>query len=91
VEIPTRLLGRLEYVLSYVGSCNEWTRIRKEIIKSFKPSDRKLFQRRHETTRKVQLNSFDRALMRWWEGQTGVTLWVDQTKLHPLGWVKRRP
>lgn len=89
-SIPDSLKVLIDYVISYVdGNSNDWFRIKMEIINRFPPSERSRFSRRHESSRKHVLNSFDRAVINYWENKTGSKLWIDPDKLHPKDWVQR--
>lgn len=88
--IPNSLLSLIDYVIAYVdGASNDWFRIKMEIINQFPPKERSRFSRRHQSTRKHILNSFDRAVINYWETKTSSELWIDPEKLHPEDWVHR--
>ena len=80
----------IDYAISYIGdSTDDWFRIKMEIINRFPPKDRKLFSRRHYSSKKHILNSFDKEIIRYWEKKAGVVLWIDPDKLHPVNWNPR--
>ena len=88
--IPENLKILIDYTISYVGDAtNDWFRIKMEIINNFPPKYRKLFSRRHYSTKKHILNSFDKEVINYWKEKTGIVLWVDPEKLHPENWVQR--
>ena len=89
-DIPEHLQERIDYVIAYVdGSSNDWFRIKMEIINQFPPKERSRFSRRHYSSRKHILNSFDRAVINYWETKTSSTLWLNPEKLHPDDWTHR--
>jgi len=88
--IPKKLKKLIDYTIEYVGdSSNDWFRIKMEIINVFPPKYRSLFSRRHYSTKKHILNSFDEEVIKYWEKRTGVKLWIDPEKLHPTDWVSK--
>ncbi len=89
-EIPEHLLSLIDYVISYVdGASNDWFRIKRELINIFPIKERSRFSKRHDSTRKHILNSFDKAVITYWEKKTGSEIWVDPDKLQPKDWVYR--
>jgi hypothetical protein len=89
-HIPKSLISRIDYVIAYVdGASDDWFRIKMEIINRFPSKDRSRFSRRHESSRKHILNSFDRAVIKYWELKTSRTLWINPDKLHPANWTYR--
>jgi len=89
-DIPKELKEIIDYVVDYVdGSTCDWFTIKMQIINMFPPKERSRFSRRHYSTKKHILNSFDKAVINYWEKQTGTTLWIDPEKLHPEDWVQR--
>jgi len=81
----------IDYVIYYVGnSCNDWFIIKQQIVNHFPPIYRSLFSRRHYSTKKHILNSFDYQVITYWKEKTGNDLWINPNKLHPKDW-KRKP
>ena len=88
--IPEFLQEHIDYVIEYVGdSSNDWFVIKMEIINRFPPKERSRFSRRHYSTKKHILNSFDYEVINYWKKKTGVDLWIDPNKLHPEDWIQR--
>ena len=87
IKIPISLQQRILYVVSYVGdSTDDWIVVKSEIVRSFPPKERKLFSKRHMTTKKQILNDFDRAVMKYWKEQTGVEPILYDKDKHPEDW-----
>jgi hypothetical protein len=77
-------------VIHIVGeSSNDWFEIKNQIIFIMPPNERKNFSRRHYSTKKHILNDFDRAVINFWEKETGVKLFIDPEKLHPDDWGRK--
>lgn len=88
--IPNELKEIIDYVIDYASeSSNDWFQIKKELVNLFPPKERSRFSRRHYSTKKQLINDFDRAVMKYWESQTGQKLFIDDTKLHPKSWKKQ--
>jgi len=88
--IPKRLLSIIDYVIDYIGdNSDDWFKIKMEIINNFPPNERSRFSRRHYSTKKHILNSFDKKVITYWESKTGMKLWVDPNKLHPDNWTAK--
>lgn len=71
-------------------STNDWFRIKTLLVNQTPPVERSQFSRRHYSTKKHILNSFDWEVITYWQEQTGVTLWIDPNKLHPENWKRHR-
>jgi len=81
--IPTHILDKIQNVAKYVSrETSDWLKVKRELINSVKPSDRKLFSTRHKTSKKHTLNDFEKAIIQTWETLTGVTLILDPAKIH---------
>lgn len=88
--IPETLLEIIDYAIAYIGTeTDDWFRIKKELANLFPPRERSRFSRRHFSTKKHILNSFDKQVINYWEEQTGAKLWVDPEKLHPTDWIQK--
>lgn len=80
----------INYAVSYIGnSTTDWFKIKRELVKIFPPKERSNFSRRHFSTKKQLLNKFDREVIKYWEKQTKLKLFIDQDKLHPKDWVRK--
>jgi len=90
MAIPKKLRNIIDYTTTYVGkSSKDWFRIKAEIINQFPPKERSRFSRRHYSTKKHILNSFDKEVIEYWESKVGVELWIDPKKLHPENWEQK--
>lgn len=89
-QIPKDLIEIINYAISFIGSeTNDWFMIKRELVNLFPPSKRSRFSRRHFSTKKHILNSFDKSVINYWEKQNEIVLWVDPGKLHPEDWVQK--
>ena len=85
--LPSQITNLIDYVIYYVGdTTSDWFLIKKELINVFPPVLRKNFSKRHHSTKKHILNSFDKEVITYWENTTGNTIWVNPEKLHPENW-----
>jgi hypothetical protein len=86
--IQGRLKEIIDYVISYVeDATDDWFRIKLEIINNCPAEYRRLFSRRHYSTKKHILNSFDWEVINYWQEKTGIKLKIDPAKLHPENYV----
>lgn len=93
-NIPAELRQLVDYVMLYAYDCEDWLKIRKEIINHCGFRLRKLFERRHYSTKLTILNDLDFLIKDYWEKNTGTKVFIDETKLHsdakwcrkPVGW-----
>jgi hypothetical protein len=69
---------KLEQILleirSYAMNVKDWQTIKKEILKSLPPSDRKFFSTRDPLTKQQTLNEFECKIVEKWEKLTNVKL-----------------
>jgi len=72
--IPDRITVQLEEVASYVGDCDDWVTIKKEVMRGIPPALRKNFSTRHPKTKEQQLNEFEERLIERYESLTGIQL-----------------
>ena len=90
MSVPTHLKEIIDYTIEFVdGSSNDWFRIKSHIINQFPPKERSRFSRRHFSTKKHILNSFDKEVIKYWEEKTGTELWINPKKLHPENWEQK--
>jgi hypothetical protein len=88
--ITKKALEIIDYVISYVGdSSNDWFRIKMEIISRSEYAERSLFSRRSQSNRKHIINSYEREVIKYWESQTGVVIWINPEKLQKDDWVRK--
>lgn len=74
---------QIAYVASFVGTdCDDWFRIKKQLLWALHPRFRGLFTKRHNVSRKLFINDFEISLMNYWKTITGVQPRVDETRLH---------
>lgn len=89
--IPPFLKQRIDEVIGYVGdSTSDYLIIKRQLINNFPTPYRGLFSARHPCTKKHTLNDFDKAVMEYWQKETGVKLELDPEKLHDPGWRQRK-
>lgn len=90
MTIPVYLRDIIDYTIEFVdGASNNWFRIKSHIANQFPSKERSRFSRRHYSTKKHILNSFDREVIKYWETKTGTKLWIDPEKLHPEDWEQK--
>lgn len=83
VQIPPRILEKVQYVAEYVGTAtSDWLRVKKELLGVLAPKDRSFLSRRHKTSKKHFLNDFENELIKVWKQITGVDLTIAADKLH---------
>ncbi len=74
---------QIRYVAAYIGTtCDDWFRVKKEIFWALNPKFRGQLSRRHKTSKKFFVNNFELELIKYWKTLTGVTLRIDESKLH---------
>lgn len=74
---------RIQFVADYVGNeCCDWVRIKREILNSLENEERHLFSKRHNSSKKQIINSFDQEVIHYWKTLTGQDLVVDDEMLH---------
>ncbi|NBQ47294.1 MAG: hypothetical protein EBU33_02420 [Sphingobacteriia bacterium] len=66
----------LRYVLAYASDISEWMVLKKELLKYLPASARKVFSTRHPVTKEQSLNDFERKVIEYWKGLTGVELYL---------------
>lgn len=69
---------------------NDWFKIKQLLVNQFPPKQRCNFSRRHYSTKKHIMNSFDIEILTYWEENSGIKLWIDPNKLHPPSWKRHR-
>ena len=75
-EIPERVQQQIREVASYVGDCDDWVTVKKEIMRGIPSALRSKFSRRHPITKEQQPNDFDRQVINYYREITGVELKV---------------
>lgn len=70
----TIILKKLREVSDFVGDCDDWVTIKKELIKLLPSSVRSKFSRRHPITKEQQTNKFEYELINYYKEMTGISL-----------------
>jgi hypothetical protein len=72
--IPQRIKDQIQEVVMYVGDCDDWVTIKKEIMKGIPAALRKNFSTRDPKTKEQWLNDFDKMVINYYKEMTGVDL-----------------
>lgn len=81
--LSKQLKEKIEWTILYVGNeCDDWLRIKMEIINNTTNDERVKFSRRHQNSWKQIVNDFDKEVMDYWYKRTGVKLVIPKEKLH---------
>lgn len=89
-KIPDYILEKIQYVAGYLkGLTNDWLDVKKQIIGMSHTDYRKLFSRRHFSTKKHTLNAFELAVIAEWKRITGEDLYLSPDKTHDPNWVRK--
>jgi len=75
-----RLLTAIDDVSSFVGDCDDWVTIKKEIMKLLPSKMRSSFSRRHPITKEQQTNNFELELINYYKDITGIDLVIRSLK-----------
>lgn len=70
-DTSPNVLGALVFVHSYAGHIDSWLVIKKELLKTLSPGDRRQFSTRDPVTKQQRTNDFERALAAKWSEMTG--------------------
>jgi len=80
----------IDYAAEYIeDTTDDWFRVKKQLVNLFPPKKRKLFTRRHYSTKKHVINDFEKEVMKYWCTKTGVELKIDENKMHDPNWVQK--
>jgi hypothetical protein len=91
MNIPLNLRERIDAVIGYVGdTTSDYLVVKRQLINNFPTPSRALFSARHPCTKKHILNEFDKAVIWYWQEQTGIRLEVAPEKLHDPEWEHRK-
>lgn len=60
------------FVAGYAGSVTDWVTIKKELLKTLSPTDRRYFTTRDPVTKRHSINEFEKVVMEKWYQITGV-------------------
>ncbi len=81
------IFNAVDYVMSYVGdSTSDWLMVKKQVVFSVNNNLKRLFSRRHYSTKKHTLNDLEKRIISYWRDRTGVTLILDPLKTHDPLW-----
>ena len=61
-------------IYSYVGDCDDWVFIKKQMMLSISPKKRSLFSKRHPITKEQQTNQFELDIIKEYKKITGIDL-----------------
>lgn len=64
-KIPYNIRTSLEVIFSYAKNCDQWIRVKKELMNSLIPSDRKLFSKSCQNKRQ-KLNEMEKEIIELW-------------------------
>ena len=73
-EIPDKIAAQVIEISQYAGDCEDWVKIKKEILKSIPSSLRSLFSRRDPITKEQRPNNFDKLVIEYYKEITGIEL-----------------
>lgn len=74
---------KIDLISKYIGtSTNEWVRVKVELVNLLPVKHRKLFSRRHKTSKKLFINPLEQEIIEYWKTITGVDLYIDPERLH---------
>jgi len=68
----------LEFVTKYASHVTDWVIVKKELLKSLTPNERKLFSTRHPITKQQSMNVFEMHVAEKWEKLTGNKLIISK-------------
>lgn len=88
--LSNRLRERIEFVAGYIGDATtDWLLVKKHILYILCNDDRKLFSRRHFSTKKQIINSFENEVINFWKDLTGVLLILDESRRQSDNWIHK--
>lgn len=73
-DSTNRIREQVDFVASYVGDCDDWVTVKKQIMLNLTPSLRKNFSTRNPKTKEQWLNDFEKDLITYYKEKTGVIL-----------------
>lgn len=81
--VSEKVLEKIKYVASYIqNATDDWLDVKKQILITLRPEERKMFSRRHKTSKKHFLNEKELYIIEFWKEITGVCLKIEPEKLH---------
>lgn len=78
INIPEQIMEVLILYTSQSESLDDWMDVKKLILKSIHPNNRRLFSRRDEKTKIPNFNEFEEEIVNLWEEITGNRLNTDR-------------
>ena len=74
MSIPDKIKEKIDFVASYVGDCDDWVTVKKQVLLSLPPKLRTYFSTRHPKTKEQSLNKFEKDVINYYHSLTGTTL-----------------
>jgi len=74
VQDMEAILDKLGFVSEYVGDCDDWVTVKKQVLLNLPPPVRKNFSTRDSKTKEQWLNDFEKDLIIYYKELTGVDL-----------------
>ena len=68
------IFEQIKFVSSYVGDCDDWVTVKKQVMLNLPPTLRKNFSTRDSKTKEQWLNNFEKELISYYREITGVVL-----------------
>jgi len=81
----------VDYVMAFAVGTDNWLSVKKEILWRLSKERRKLFSRRHYSSKKHTLNNFELEIINYWKRNTGILLSIPENMRHDPTWIRRRP
>jgi len=69
-----KVLNTFKFVSEYVGDCDDWVSVKKQVLLNLPPTLRKNFSTRDPKTKEQWLNDFEKELIIYYRGLTGIEL-----------------
>lgn len=89
--ISDNLRKRILEAILFVGNeIDDFIVVKRELINLMPRSERKMFSKRHWTTKKHVLNDLEKEIIEFWEQETGVKLKLYPEKAHPENWEQKK-
>jgi hypothetical protein len=74
VQDTEAILDKLSFVSEYVGDCDDWVTVKKQVLLNLPPIVRKNFSTRDPKTKEQWLNDFEKDLIIYYKELTGIDL-----------------
>ena len=74
VQDTELILDKLGFVSEYVGDCDDWVTVKKQVLLNLPPAARKNFSTRNSKTKEQWLNDFEKDLIIYYKEMTGIDL-----------------